>query len=283
MRVAMAQITAGTDPAANLELLAERVALAADGGADLVVFPEATMCRFGVPLRGIAQPLDGPWAAGVRDVARQHGIAVVAGMFTPGSDDTANARVRNTVVVADREGALSGYDKIHLYDAFGFAESATVEAGSSALVVDLPLADGTSTRLGVATCYDIRFPELFGVLADAGAEVIAVPTSWGAGPGKVEQWRTLTAARALDSGAYVVAVDQAPPPDGGQQAPTGIGRSRLIDPFGSVVDDEYGESPALGVHTIDPARVATAREALGMRANRRDFAHPGGPTTPSDR
>ncbi|MFT4200545.1 carbon-nitrogen hydrolase family protein [Gordonia sp. (in: high G+C Gram-positive bacteria)] len=278
MRVAMAQITAGTDPSANLDTVAEQVGRAAGGGADLVVFPEATMCRFGVPLGDVAQPVDGPWASSVRDLAVDHGLAVAVGMFTPGTD----GRIRNTVLLVDRDGRTSGYDKIHCYDAFGFAESATVEPGSQALVVDLPLADGSTARLGVATCYDLRFPELFGTLADAGAQVIAVPTSWGAGPGKVEQWRTLTAARALDSGAFIVAVDQAPPPDAaGHRAPTGVGRSRIVDPFGTLVDDEYGETPATGIHRIDLAGAAQARETLGMRANRRTFASPV-PTTPHD-
>ncbi|GED96751.1 carbon-nitrogen hydrolase family protein [Gordonia crocea] len=284
MRVAMAQVRAATDPAANLTGLVRQVAVAADGGADLVVFPEATMCRFGVPLAPIAQPLDGPWATQVRETARDHGVAVVAGMFTPGTAANDGApRVRNTVIVADRTGGLWSYDKIHLYDAFGFAESATVQPGHDALVVDLSLAPATTVRLGVATCYDLRFPDLFGALADAGAQVIAVPTSWGAGPGKVEQWRTLTAARALDSGAYLVAVDQAPPADDadGGRAPTGVGRSRVVDPFGSVVDDEYGEDPQLGIHHLDLAGPAQARQVLGMRANRRPIATPE-PAGPND-
>ncbi|MFT3899006.1 MAG: carbon-nitrogen hydrolase family protein [Gordonia sp. (in: high G+C Gram-positive bacteria)] len=278
MRIAMAQITAGFEPSANLALVREEAAAVAADGADLVVFPEATMCRFGRSLREVAEPLDGPWATGVRDIAEQLGIAVIVGMFTPGAGD----KIRNTVLVVDRDGRPSRYDKIHCYDAFGFAESDTVEPGAHALVVDLPIGSAASCRLGVATCYDLRFPELFGSLADAGAEVIAVPTSWGAGPGKVEQWRTLTAARALDAGAFVVAVDQAPPPDAGtHRAPTGVGRSRLVDPFGSVVDDEYGETPVTRVHEVDPGIAARARETLGMRANRRGFAPPGS-STPHD-
>ncbi|QKT06194.1 carbon-nitrogen hydrolase family protein [Gordonia sp. X0973] len=266
MRVAIAQISAGTDPAANLGLVADQIATAADGGADLVVFPEASMCRFGVPLRDRAEPVDGPWATGVRAAARAHGIAVVVGMFTPGAD----GRVRNTALVVDRTGAVRTYDKMHCYDAFGYTESDTVEPGTHPVLLDLPLADGTTARLGVAICYDIRFPELFGALADAGAQVIAVPTSWGVGPGKAEQWRILTSARALDSGAFLVAADQAAPADpAARKGPAGIGISRLIDPFGSVVDDEYTESPQLRVHRIDLADVTRARDTLGMRSNRR--------------
>lgn len=282
MRVAMAQITAGDDPSANLDNLARLVAQAAAGGADLVAFPEATMCRYGVPLAAIAEPLDGPWATRVRELARQHGIAVLVGLFTPGAIGAdGKPRVRNTVLVADRDGHYWSYNKIHLYDAFGYRESATVAPGDEALVADLALADGTTVRLGVATCYDVRFPELFGALADAGAQVIAVPTSWATGPGKVEQWCILTSARALDSGAFIVAVDQAPPPGGGD-GPVGVGHSRVVGPFGSVVGDEYGDSPQMGFHDLDLAEVARSRDVLGMRVNRRPVAIPG-PTPPGDR
>ena len=284
MRVAMAQITADDDPSANLDNLARLVEEAAAGGADLIAFPEATMCCYGVPLAPIAQPLDGPWATGVREIARRHGIAILVGLFTPGTADAAGKpRVRNTVLVVDREGRYWSYDKIHLYDAFGYRESASVAPGNDALVADLELADGTTARLGVATCYDVRFPELFGALADAGAQVIAVPTSWAPGPGKAEQWRILTSARALDSGAFIVAVDQAPPAGAGEtRGPVGVGHSRVVDPFGSVVGDEYGRSPHLGFHNLDLADVERSRDALGMRVNRRSVATPA-PMPPGDR
>ena len=83
MRIALAQIKSGTDPTANLATVTEYVARAAADGARLVVFPEGTMCRFGVPLREIAEPTDGPWADGVRRAAADHGVTVVAGMFCP--------------------------------------------------------------------------------------------------------------------------------------------------------------------------------------------------------
>ena len=94
MRVALAQIRSGTDPAANLDLVEDYTRRAADAGARLVLFPEATMCRFGVPLAAVAEPLDGVWATGVRQIAERAGIAVVAGMFTPADD----GRVTNTLI-----------------------------------------------------------------------------------------------------------------------------------------------------------------------------------------
>ena len=212
---------------------------------------------------------------GVREIARRHGIAILVGLFTPGTaDDSGKPRVRNTVLVVDREGRYWSYDKIHLYDAFGYRESASVAPGNDALVADLELADGTTARLGVATCYDVRFPKLFGALADAGAQVIAVPTSWAPGPGKAEQWRILTSARALDSGAFIVAVDQAP-----RLAPA---RPAAPSVSGTVVSWTHsvawsgmntGARPHLGFHNLDLADVERSRDVLGMQVNRRSVAH----------
>ncbi|MFW0794103.1 carbon-nitrogen hydrolase family protein [Gordonia sp. CPCC 205515] len=271
MRIAMAQISSGTDPQANLAAVAAATERAAADGARLVVFPEATMCRFGVRLGPIAEPLDGPWATGVSEIAARHDVTVVAGMFTPDAD-----RVRNTLVIAGPDGSRIGYDKIHLYDAFGFAESRTVAPGDEPVTFDV---DGVT--VGVATCYDIRFPALFTELAARGAQLIVVPTSWGAGPGKLQQWQTLATARALDTACFVAAVGQALPSDpelATSSAPTGIGHSQLTDPFGSVAA-AYDDGEHIGVHDIDPDVVDKARAALGVLANRRPIAQSPAPTT----
>ena len=97
MRIALAQIQSGTDPAANLELVEDYTRRAADAGARLVLFPEATMCRFGVPLAPVAEPLDGPWADGVRGIAAGAGVTVVAGMF---ARRPTTGRVTNTLIAA---------------------------------------------------------------------------------------------------------------------------------------------------------------------------------------
>ncbi|WOC12767.1 carbon-nitrogen hydrolase family protein [Gordonia sp. MP11Mi] len=264
MHLAMAQISTGTDPAENLTRVLDETRRAAAAGADLIVFPEATMCRFGVSLRGVAQPLDGPWASAVSDVADETGVAVVAGMFTP-SDD---GRTRNTLVVARPGLPRLAYDKIHLFDALGFEESATIAPGDEPLVFDLG-----DHRIGVATCYDIRFPELFTELARRGADLIVVPASWGSGPGKIAQWELLASARALDATAFVAAVGQALPDDAAVResaAPTGIGHSRISDPFGSVIAD-YDSGERVDLHDLDLSRTDKARTALATLANRRDI------------
>lgn len=259
----MAQISSGSDPEKNLVTVSEQTAAAAARGAELVIFPEATMCRFGVPLGPVAQPLDGPWATAVGEIAAEHRVTVVAGMFTPGDGD----RVRNTLVIAGRDGQIQGYNKIHLYDAFGFAESRTVEPGDRTVTFDTG-----SVTVGTATCYDIRFPQLFTTLADRGATLIVVPTSWGAGPGKLTQWQTLAAARALDSGCFIAAVGQAVPSDPAiaeSSAPTGIGHSILAGPFG-MVHTELGDAAELAVLDLDFDEVERARRSIAVSANRRD-------------
>ena len=265
MRIACAQILSGTDPVANLKLVAEHTERAADQGATLVLFPEATMCRFGVALGPVAEPLDGPWATGMREIAARAGITVVAGMFTPADD----GRVTNTLV-ASGPGTDTHYHKVHLYDAFGFTESRTVAPGSEPVVIDI---DGVG--VGLSTCYDIRFPALYTELADRGAALIAVCASWGAGPGKRAQWELLARARALDSTSYVAAVGQADPGSADSSgAPTGIGHSVVASPWGEVVASAAA-APELLVCDLDLDAVAAARRTLAVLSNRADFVQVG--------
>jgi len=269
MRIALAQISSTPDPDANLAEVDRLTREAVAAGARLVLFPEATMCRFGVPLGPVAEPLDGPWAGRVRALAAEHGATVAAGMFTPSGD----GRVRNTLLVTGG-GVDTHYDKIHMFDAFGFAESDTVAAGTEPVTVDLPEADGAGTdpvTVGLSTCYDVRFPGLYQRLADAGATVLVVPASWGAGEGKREQWELLVRARALDTGSFVVACDQADPTTvGGEhgRAPTGIGYSLVAGPRGEIVDG-LGAEPGLLVVDLDPAVAGQVREQVPVLRNRR--------------
>jgi deaminated glutathione amidase len=262
VRIALCQITSGPDPEANLELVREGVRKAAADLAEIAVFPEATMACFGVPLHPLAEPLDGPWASAVAELAEEHGVLVMAGMFTPADGD----RVRNTLLVTGR-GERRGYDKIHLYDAFGFAESRTVAPGDELVVVEL-----NGLTVGVATCYDVRFPELFLALADRGAQAVVLSASWGAGEGKREQWELLVRARALDSTSWVLACGQADPLASGIEpsgsAPTGIGYSTVADPLGRV-HARLGAAPEVLIVDVDTAAVQQARESVPVLANRR--------------
>ncbi len=273
LRTALCQFTSTTDPEENLRTIDDLAQRAAAEGAQLAVFPEAAMARFGIPLGPVAQPLDGPWADGVRESARRHGLTVVAGMFTPSPD----GRVANTLL-ATGPGVEASYDKIHLYDAFGFSESDTVAPGTKVVTIDV-----AGVRVGLATCYDIRFPELFRAHADEGAVLSVVPASWGAGPGKLSHWELLARARALDATTWVAAVGQAPPaPQGagaGQEeqaadiekptkAPTGIGHSMLVGPDGRI-REEAGERPELIVAEVDVEETERVRRAVAVLDNRR--------------
>jgi predicted amidohydrolase len=262
VRIALAQIVSSINPERNLVLVRDAARQAAEAGAALVVLPEATMCAFGVSLAPIAEPLDGPWATAVRGIAADHDITIVAGMFTPGS----GGRVRNTLLATGR-GVDAFYDKIHLFDAFGFRESKTVAPGNEPVTIDV---DGVT--VGLTTCYDIRFPGLYQTLAKQGASVVLVAASWGSGPGKRAQWDLLTRARALDSTSFLLAAGQADPASVGQSprgsAPTGIGGSVAVSPLGEVLA-QLDEKPDLLLVDIDPDQVTAVRQGLPVLVNRR--------------
>ena len=156
-------------------------------------------------------------------------------MFVPADD----GRVTNTLIAAG-PGVDAHYDKIHLYDAFGFTESRTVAPGHEPVVITV---DGV--RVGLSLCYDIRFPELYVELARRGAQLITVHASWGSGPGKLEQWTLLARARALDTGSFVGARSVRPirATRSPRVGPTGVGGSVVASPLGEVLD-RGGRRPA---------------------------------------
>jgi predicted amidohydrolase len=262
MRVALCQLPVSPDPAVNLDRVREAVADAAGCGADLAVFPEATMARFGSDLRGLAEPLDGTFGSGLSGAAKASGVAVVAGVFEPAPD----GRVYNTAVAYDAAGArVAAYRKIHLFDAHGQRESAMVAPGAQPVVVDL-----CGLRVGIMTCYDLRFPELSRALAVRGAELIVLPAAWAAGLFKEEHWVTLVRARAIENTVWVAAASQVPdhsaPPT---RAPTGVGRSMLVDPMGTVRAD-LGPFPGLTVAEVDSALTKQVRAVLPSLEHRRE-------------
>jgi predicted amidohydrolase len=263
MRIALAQVLASTDPDANLDLVRRYTTDAASRGAELVVFPEATMCSFARPRADAAEPFDGPWASTVRSIAAEAGVTIVVGMFTT----TGTPQVHNTLLVTGNADAR--YDKLHLFDALGYAESRQIRAGDRPVAFDLG-----GHRFGLATCYDVRFPGLFTHLARSGAEAILLPASWAPGEEKLHQWRTLVTARAMDATTYVIAVGQAlpPAPDSGP-APTGIGHSMVVGPTGTVLL-ELGDDPELAVIDLDLAAVAGVRERLPVLQHAREH-YPG--------
>ena len=250
LRVALVQHASGLEPDANRA----RVAELAPDDADLIVFPEAFARDFGEAgsdVSAYAEPLDGPFATEVARVAEERGATVVAGMFEPGDEPD---RPFNTLVA---RGAVSAsYRKIHLYDSFGYRESDRLSAGA----LEPAVFDLGGFGIGLMTCYDLRFPELARALVDAGAEVLVVPAAWVAGPHKVDHWRTLVRARAIENTSFVVAV--------GQPGPRYTGHSLVVDPVGEVLA-EADEDAAVITAVLEHTVLERARRTNPSLANRR--------------
>lgn len=253
LRVTLWQHASDLDPATNLAAL-DRVDDLADG-ADLVVLPEAFARDFGDPgsnLAPYAEPLDGPFTSRLDELAEKHDTAVLAGMFETSTDSD---RPYNTLVLA-QSGRRTTYRKIHLYDSFGYRESDTLSAGPTHPVT----ATVGDARLGLMTCYDLRFPELARALSDDGVDVLVVPAAWVAGPHKVMQWQTLLRARAIENVCWVVAA--------AQPGPRYSGHSMVVSPMGEVVA-EAGDGEEILSVTIDLAAVRAARSVNPSLTNRR--------------
>ena len=250
LRVTLVQWASSLDPDANRSRLAAGVA----SGGDLVVFPEAFARDFGEAGSDVAlfaEAVDGRFAGEVGRLAAEHRTTVVAGMFEAGDDPH---RPFNTLLV--RGAAQASYRKIHLYDSFGYRESDRLTGGAPVPVV----VDVGGFAVGLMTCYDLRFPELGRALVDAGAEVIVVPAAWVAGPRKVEHWRTLARARAIENTAYVVAV--------GQPAPRYTGHSLVVGPLGDVLVEGGADEEVLHA-VLSRADLLEARRTNPSLANRR--------------
>ena len=195
-------------------------------------------------------------------IAAGTGVALVAGVFEPAPD----GRVYNTAFACDANGEpVAAYRKIHLYDALGQRESELVAPGGEPVIV--PLA---GLRVGLLTCYDVRFPELSRALAAGGADLLVLPGAWAPGLFKEEHWVTLVRARAIENTIWVAAAGQVPDPaDPALGVPTGVGRSMLVDPMGTVRMD-LGPGPGVAAAAVDPALTARVRAVLPSLANRRD-------------
>jgi deaminated glutathione amidase len=256
MRVALVQMSATTDKTANFKVVERMVAQAADSRPDLVMLPEAVMHDFGKPdqpLTQAAEPVDGPWVAEMQRLARLHGTMIVAGMFEAVPDDD---RPYNSLVAVDASGVRGVYRKTHLYDSFGYRESDKLLAAPPEAVV-VPVGD---IRLGLMTCYDLRFPEMARALVDAGADTLAVPAAWVVGDHKVDHWQTLLRARAIENTCFVAAAAQC-----GRRY---CGHSMVVDPMGVVLTslaDEEGIASA----TLASGAIFATRQKNPALAHRR--------------
>jgi predicted amidohydrolase len=263
---AVVQLSSGSDEDANWDAAREQVERAAAAGAELVATPENTnyLGPHDEKVRR-AEPLDGPTATRFADLARRLGIHLLLGSFNETSDDP--GRCHNTSVLFGPAGErLAIYRKRHLFDVdlsddVRFVESDTVKAGDEIVVADSPLG-----RIGLAICYDLRFPEHAAALARGGADLLAFPSAFTA-PTGAAHWDVLTRARAIETQCWLLA-----PAQWGRHDDGGLreswGRSRIVDPWGTVVA-EVAEGPGFARATIDPERTAGIRAAMPVARHRR--------------
>lgn len=250
MKLGLAQFGSGTDGERNLSIIRSMAADARRAGAEIVAVPEYAMYEkkmVDASFAEAAEELDGAFVSGIASIAAEYGVTIVAGMVERSSNG--DPRPFNTLIAIDSDGRrLAAYRKIHLFDSYGFQESAFIQPAPTPEPV---VFDAAGTRVGLLACYDLRFPELARALVDAGAEVLLVCSSWVPGAGKVDQWRILAQARAIENTVYTVAVSQTPP--------ISVGHSLAVDPSGRIITELHAEQ-AVAVVDVHSSVIADARE-----------------------
>jgi predicted amidohydrolase len=269
VRVAAVQLNANAEPARNLALADRLTRAAAADGASLIVLPEKwTAMGPESDLRAAGETLDGPamsWASGV---ARELGIDLIAGSILeilPGRE-----KLANTCVHVGPDGQLRAvYRKLHMFDVEvagkSYRESALEEPGEE--IVTSSAADGV--ELGLSICYDLRFPELYRILAVRGARVITVPAAFTLATTR-DHWETLLRARAIEDQVFVIAANQHGEHPGGYLSG---GQSMIIDPWGVVLARAGEQGDRHVVAELDLERQREIRASLPSLANRRPGAY----------
>lgn len=260
--VSAIQLHAGDRILENLAKAEQLIADAVREGAKLVVLPE--LFHRHVPghllRKGAESITNGPSVSALKDIAQHHSITIIGGSISelvPHSD-----KIANTSVVILPDGTVAGqYRKIHLFD-IDYADKVAVResdymiAGSDVTVIDTPVG-----RVGLAICYDLRFPWLFGRLADLGAELIAIPSAFTRATGQ-DHWKVLLQARAIENQTYVVAANQHGKPEGMVQL---HGHSMIIDPWGRILAEATGDSDGIVCASISADNLDEVRKRLSRR------------------
>ena len=263
--IAVLQMTAGIDPAANADVLERAMAEAKARGAVMLFTPEMSGLIDRDRARAAAHLVpeeQDPVLARVRAAAAEHGLWVHLGSLAVRTGD---GRLANRGYVIDDSGAIRArYDKMHLFDVDlpsgeSWRESASYAPGEQAVVVDTPVG-----RLGLAICYDLRFPALFTAPTEAGATILSVPAAF-TRPTGAAHWHILLRARAIEAGVHLVAAAQTGEHQDGRAT---YGHSLVVGPWGEVLLD-MGEAAGLGVAAIDAGQVSAVRERLPAIRHRR--------------
>ena len=268
LRVACVQLNAVESKADNIERAEQLVARAASTGADLVLLPEKWN-GFGAAdfVRANAESLeDGETVAAMRGWARTHGLTIVGGSIVERREG--REKLSNTCVVFDPEGEIAAvYRKIHMFDVevggHVYRESETEEPGDGPVTCEIE-----GWKVGLTVCYDVRFPELYRILAVEGCEVMTVPAAFTLFTGK-DLWEILLRARAVENQCYVVAANQWGMFSGGKAA---YGRSMVVDPWGVVLAQAPDEDAVIAAE-LDRNRLEDVRKHLPSLANRQPAAY----------
>ncbi len=275
-RVALIQTRTPATHAAALDHVARMVREAAAGGARLILTPEGTNVlqrdrRVLLPVLATVEA--DPVVAGLRDLARELGVQISIGSALVRRED---GQAANRSLLIDDAGVIvAAYDKIHMFDvdvpardgrpAERHRESSVYAPGERAVIAPSPIGP-----LGLTVCYDMRFPQLYRALAQAGAVAIAVPAAFTRPTGEAH-WEVLLRARAIETGAYVLAPAQGGLHEDGRGT---WGRSMVVGPWGEVVATLDHDAPGVLFADIDGEAVARARAAIPALANARAFAAP---------
>jgi predicted amidohydrolase len=268
MRAAAIQLNSGNDKASNIERAEALVAAAAADGADLIALPEKwNLLAAGDELAAQAEELEtGESIGAARGWARQHGVHVVAGSIGERAEDS--ERIFNTSCLIDRAGeVVATYRKIHMFDVevggVRYEESAREQPGE-----EIVSADVDGVELGLTICYDLRFCELYRILAVAGARIFSVPSAFTLATGR-DHWDVLLRARAIENAAFVVAPNQY-----GEVPPqySSYGRSAIVDPWGVVLAQAPDEECFVAAN-LDFDAQERVRGSLPALANRRPAAY----------
>lgn len=263
------QLSSGPDIEQNLKLAAALVREAAGQGAQLIATPENT-CHIRVPqsekVKSCPVEAEHPALPLFSDLARDLGVCLVLGSI---SVKLESGKIANRSYVFDAHGAVVGqYDKIHLFDVDlptgeKHRESEAVQAGDKAVVVDTSFA-----RLGLSICYDLRFAALYRKLAQAGAEILLVPSAFTVPTGKAH-WEVLLRARAIETGSFVMAPAQDGTHEGGRKT---YGHSMVVGPWGEILAERSAPGPGVLLADLNLADSARARTAIPALKHDRAFS-----------
>lgn len=266
LKIGVGQFDVLEDKQHNLEAITELAEEAEREGARMLIVPEASMYlrHTASVTEGVenGEKGDGPFVQHIRWLSDRHGLFIAAGMYKRGRGGDESVRAINVLLLVDQGHVLHEYEKIHLYDAFDVKESDSIVPGAALP----PVIEVDGIKVGFALCYDLRFPELFRVLADQGAEVIALSAAWARGVLKEDHWLTLLRARAIENTCYVFASDET--------SEASVGRSVIFDPLGVCLGDAGEQKRGMITAVAKRDRVLGVREVVpSLHHKRFDVPH----------